>query len=234
MNNFLSPSEIADFAVNVGVKKANMSIINQFLLGILAGAELFTGNCLMIIALVERKITLSKLLRSWLVVYLGNLAGGVLVAYLISLSGQLNYTGGLLGGFTLKAAAGKVSLSFMNAFVLGILCNWLVCLAVWMSFGAKDGISKAVVIFFPIWLFVASGFEHSISNMYYISAGILAKFDSLYVNKAIELGTSQSVIDALNWRAMFTKNLLPVTLGNIIGGAGLVGLVYWFVYLRKN
>lgn len=276
MNNFLSPSEIADFAVNVGVKKANMSIINQFLLGILAGAfiafgsqaanmvahdiasvsmgkfisglifpaglmlvimagaELFTGNCLMIVALVEKKITLSKLLRSWLVVYLGNLAGGVLTAYLISWSGQLNYTGGLLGGFTLKAAAGKVSLSFMNAFVMGILCNWLVCLAVWMSFGAKDGISKAVVIFFPIWLFVASGFEHSIANMYYISTGILAKCDSLYVNKALELGTSQSAIDALNWGAMFTKNLLPVTLGNIIGGAGFVGIVYWFVYLRKN
>ncbi|MBQ7594378.1 MAG: formate/nitrite transporter family protein [Synergistaceae bacterium] len=274
--DFWAPGEIAAFASNVGVKKANLSIINQFLLGILAGAfiafgsqaanmathtiesvsigkfigglifptglilvimagaELFTGNCLMIIALVEKKITLSKLLRSWLIVYLGNLAGGVLVAYLISWSGQLNYTGGLLGGFTLKAAVGKVSLSFMNAFVLGILCNWLVCLAVWMSFGAKDGISKAVVIFFPIWLFVASGFEHSIANMYYISAGILAKCDSLYVNKALELGTSQSAIDALNWAAMFTKNLLPVTLGNILGGAGFVGLAYWFIYLKKK
>ena len=274
--DFWAPGEIAAFASNVGVKKANLSIINQFLLGILAGAfiafgsqaanmathtiesvsigkfigglifptglilvimagaELFTGNCLMIIALVEKKITLSKLLRSWLIVYLGNLAGGVLVAYLISWSGQLNYTGGLLGGFTLKAAVGKVSLSFMNAFVLGILCNWLVCLAVWMSFGAKDGISKAVVIFFPIWLFVASGFEHSIANMYYISAGILAKCDSLYVNKALELGTSQSAIDTLNWAAMFTKNLLPVTLGNILGGAGFVGLAYWFIYLKKK
>ena len=243
MTNFLSPSEIADFTVNAGVKKANLSIINQFILGLLAGAfiafgaqasniathtitdistakligglifpaglmmvimagaELFTGNSLMIISVLEKKITLLQLLRSWLAVYLGNLAGSVLIAALVSWSGQLNYTGGLLGGFTLKAAAGKISLSFIQAFVLGILCNWLVCLAVWMSFGAKDGISKAVCIFFPIWLFIASGFEHSIANMYYIPAGILSKCNSLYVSKALELGVSQSAIDSLSWAA---------------------------------
>ena len=272
MNNFLPPAEIADFTVNVGVKKANLTITNQFALGVLAGAfiafgaqaanivthtisdigiakligglifpaglmlvlmagaELFTGNSLMIIALAERRITLSQLLRSWLVVYSGNFAGSVLVALLISWSGQLNYTGGLLGGVTLKAAAGKVSLTFTQAFTLGILCNWLVCLAVWMSFGAKDGISKAVCVFFPIWLFVASGFEHSIANMYYIPAGILAK--SAYTANALELGVSQAAIDSLNWCTMFTRNLLPVTLGNILGGAGFVGCVYWFVYVR--
>lgn len=272
MNNFLPPAEIADFTVNVGVKKANLTITNQFALGVLAGAfiafgaqaanivthtisdigiakligglifpaglmlvlmagaELFTGNSLMIIALAERRITLPQLLRSWLVVYSGNFAGSVLVALLISWSGQLNYTGGLLGGVTLKAAAGKVSLTFTQAFTLGILCNWLVCLAVWMSFGAKDGISKAVCVFFPIWLFVASGFEHSIANMYYIPAGILAK--SAYTAKALELGVSQAAIDSLNWCTMFTRNLLPVTLGNILGGAGFVGCVYWFVYVR--
>lgn len=272
MNNFLPPAEIADFTVNVGVKKANLTITNQFALGVLAGAfiafgaqaanivthtisdigiakligglifpaglmlvlmagaELFTGNSLMIIALAERRITLPQLLRSWLVVYSGNFAGSVLVALLISWSGQLNYTGGLLGGVTLKAAAGKVSLTFTQAFTLGILCNWLVCLAVWMSFGAKDGISKAVCVFFPIWLFVASGFEHSIANMYYIPAGLLAK--SAYTAKALELGVSQAAIDSLNWCTMFTRNLLPVTLGNIFGGAGFVGCVYWFVYVR--
>ena len=271
---FSSPSEIADFTVNVGVRKANMSVINQFVLGILAGAfiafgaqasnmaahtisdistakfigglifpaglmlvlmagaELFTGNNLMIIALAEKQITLHKLLRSWIVVYLGNLAGSIFVAFLISWSGQLNYTGGLLGGLTLKTAAGKTSLPFTQAFVLGILCNWLVCLAVWSSFGAKEGISKAVCVFFPIWLFVASGFEHSIANMYYIPAGILAKCSASYITKALELGVSQSAIDSLNWCSMFTKNLLPVTLGNILGGAGFVGCVYWFVYRK--
>ena len=199
---------------------------------IMAGAELFTGNCLMIISLAERKITLSKLLSSWLVVYLGNLLGSVIVACLVSVSGQWNMTAGLLGGLTLKTAAAKISIGFTEAVTLGILCNWLVCLAVWMSFGAKDGISKAVCIFFPIWVFVASGFEHSIANMYYIPAGIMAKCNPSYVSKALETGASQAGIDALNWCSMFTRNLLPVTLGNIIGGAVFVGLAYWFTYLR--
>ena len=273
--NYLSPSEIADFTVNAGIKKANLSALNQFILGILAGAfiafgaqasnmathtiadvatakligglifpaglilvlmagaELFTGNNLMILALCERKITLIQLLRSWVVVYAGNLVGSVLIAILISWSGQLNYTGGLLGAVTIKAAAGKVALPFFPAVVLGVLCNWLVCLAVWTSFGAKDGISKAVCVFFPIWTFVASGFEHSVANMYYIAAGIFAKCHPSYVAKAIEAGASQSGIDALTWTSMFTGNLIPVTLGNIIGGAGFVGLVYWFVYKKK-
>ena len=272
----LTPSEIADFTVNAGIKKAGLTPAKQFLLGIMAGAfiafgaqaanvvthtisdvgtaklisglifpaglmlvlmagaELFTGNSLMILALLERKITLAKLLRSWLVVYLGNLAGGVLVAYLICWSGQLNYTGGLLGGITLKSAAGKISLTFIQALVLGVLCNWLVCLAVWTSFGAKDAIGKAVCVFFPVWVFVASGFEHSIANMYYITAGILAKSSPQFVAKAIEAGASQSGIDALNWCSMFTGNLVPVTLGNIIGGSVFVGVVYWFVYLNGN
>ena len=272
----LTPSEIADFTVNAGIKKAGLTPAKQFLLGIMAGAfiafgaqaanvvthtisdvgtaklisglifpaglmlvlmagaELFTGNSLMILALLERKITLAKLLRSWLVVYLGNLAGGVLVAYLIFWSGQLNYTGGLLGGITLKSAAGKISLTFIQALVLGVLCNWLVCLAVWTSFGAKDAIGKAVCVFFPVWVFVASGFEHSIANMYYITAGILAKSSPQFVAKALEAGASQSGIDALNWCGMFTGNLVPVTLGNIIGGSVFVGVVYWFVYLNGN
>ena len=274
MHNFLTPPEIADFTINVGVKKANLSFIQQLVLGILAGAfiafgaqastmathtisdvstakligglifpaglilvlmagaELFTGNCLMIMALAEKKITLSQLLRSWAVVYVGNLAGSILVALLVSWSGQLSYTSGLLGGVTLKAAAGKVSLPFTQAFVLGVLCNWLVCLAVWMSFGAKDGISKAVCVFFPIWLFIASGFEHSVANMYYIPAGLLAKCSPAFVSKALEAGVSQSAIDSLTWCSMFTRNLLPVTLGNVLGGAGMVGCVYWYVYKK--
>ena len=199
---------------------------------IMAGAELFTGNCLMIISLAERRITFTKLLSSWLVVYLGNFAGSLIVAYLVSLSGQWNMTGGLLGGLTLKTAAAKISLSFTEALTLGILCNWLVCLAVWMSFGAKDGVSKAACIFFPIWVFVASGFEHSIANMYYIPAGIIAKCNTSYVAKAVELGASQVGIDSLNVLRMFTRNLIPVTIGNIIGGCMFVGLAYWMIYLR--
>ena len=273
-NNFLSPPEIADLTVSIGVRKANLSTSAKFFLGILAGAfiafgaqaanlvthtitdtasakftaglifpaglimvimagaELFTGNCLMIVSMAERRITFAKLLLSWLIVYLGNFAGSLIVAWLVSLSGQWNLTGGFLGGLTIKAAAGKISLSFTEALTLGILCNWLVCLAVWMSFGAKDGVSKAVCIFFPIWVFVASGFEHSIANMYYIPAGIIAKSNPLYVSKALELGASQAGIDSLNYVSMFTRNLIPVTIGNIIGGCMFVGLAYWFIYLR--
>ena len=199
---------------------------------IMAGAELFTGNCLMIISLAERKITPAKLLSSWLVVYLGNFLGGLIVAGLVSFSGQWNITAGLLGGFTLKTAAAKISLAFTEAVTLGVLCNWLVCLAVWMSFGAKDAVSKAVCVFFPVWVFVASGFEHSIANMYYIPAGIIAKLNPSYVIKALELGASQTGIDSLNWITMFTRNLIPVTFGNIIGGCVFAGLAYWLVYLR--
>ena len=270
----LTPSEIAAKAITIGENKANLSCINQFLPGILAGAfiafgaeassmathtieaaniakfigglifpaglilvlitgaELFTGNSLMIISLAERKITLTKLLRSWLIVYIGNLAGSVLIALLINWSGQLDINSGLLGACTIKTAVNKISLDFSRAFVMGILCNWLVCLAVWMSFGADDFTGKVLAAFFPIWVFVASGFEHSIANMYYISAGIFAKCNLSYVNKALESGLSQSAINNLSWASMFGNNLLPVTLGNIIGGALFVGLAYWFIYRR--
>lgn len=271
---YSSPSDIADSAISIGVRKANLSTSAKFLLGILAGAfiafgaqaanlvthtitdsasakltaglifpaglimvimagaELFTGNCLMIISLAERRITFAKLLWSWLVVYAGNLFGSLIVAWLVSLSGQWNMTGGLLGGLTLKTAAAKVSLTFTESLTLGILCNWLVCLAVWMSFGAKDGVSKAACVFFPVWVFIASGFEHSIANMYYIPAGILAKSNPSYVSRALEIGASQTGIDSLNVVRMFTRNLIPVTIGNIIGGCMFVGLAYWYVYLR--
>ena len=172
------------------------------------------------------------MLRGWCLVYLGNLVGSVLVAFFVLRSGQLGYTGCLLGGFTLKLAVYKTALTFEKAFFMGILCNWLVCLAVWMAYGAGDVAGKILAIFFPIWLFVASGFEHSIANMYYIPAGILAKADPLFVEKALELGTSQQAIDALGWGSMFSANLLPVTLGNILGGALFVGLAYWIAYRR--
>ncbi|MDO4787110.1 MAG: formate/nitrite transporter family protein, partial [Fretibacterium sp.] len=139
---------------------------------------------------------------------------------------------GLLGGFTIKIAASKTGLPFGKAFVMGVLCNWLVCLAVGMAYGAKDVGGKILAIFFPIWLFVTSGFEHSIANMYYIPAGIMAKANPLYMDKALELGVSLQQMEALNWGSMFSVNLLPVTLGNILGGTLFVGLAYWFVYLK--
>lgn len=117
---------------------------------------------------------------------------------------------------------------------MGVLANWLVCMAVWLALAAKDATGKILAIFFPIWLFVTSGFEHSIANMYYIPAGIFAKSNSTWVQAAISMGVSVEKIDGLNWETFIFKNLLPVTLGNIIDGALLVGTVYWLCYLYSN
>lgn len=219
-------------SVGLGKSLAGALFATGLILVVVAGGELFTGNSLMVMALAERRITLRALLRSWFVVYLGNLIGSVLVAYLVLKTGQLKYTEGLLGGFTIKIAASKTGLIFRKAFIMGILCNWLVCLAVGMAYGAKDVAGKVLAIFFPIWLFVTSGFEHSVANMYYIPAGIMAKADPLFMDKALELGVTLQQMEALNWRSMFLANLLPVTLGNILGGTLFVGMAYWFAYLK--
>lgn len=202
------------------------------MLVILCGAELFTGNCLIVMGAAARRVTVGGMLRNWLYVYAGNLAGSLLVAFMIVHSGQLGSGNDLLAAVTIKIAAGKVDLSFIQALFLGILCNWLVCLAVWMATAAKDVSGKIWAVFFPILLFITSGFEHSIANMYYIPAGILAKRIPAYAQAAIELGVSSEHLDTLTWTAMWKNNLLPVTLGNILGGCILVGLAYWLLYAR--
>ena len=195
---------------------------------IVAGGELFTGNTLMVISAIKKKITVLSLLRNWFFVYLGNFLGAIGIMLLINVSGQLNLSDGTLGGYTIFIAANKVNLSFHSAFIFGVFCNWLVCLAVWMTSGAQDITGKILAIFFPIWLFVISGFEHSIANMYYIPAGILAK--SEYMNlRDYTIGA----YNALNWGSYFVRNLLPVTLGNIVGGALCIGVIYRFIYKEK-
>jgi formate/nitrite transporter len=221
-------------SVGLGKALAGALFTTGLMLVLVAGGELFTGNCLMIIACVEGKISPFSMFRSWICVYAGNLIGSVMLAALILGSGQLDYSGGLLGGFTLKLAAYKVGLPFTKAFFMGILCNWLVCLAVWMASAAGDIAGKLLAVFFPIWLFITSGFEHSVANMYYIPAGIMVKAAPLYVDQALKLGATLENIAFLNWGSFFLRNLIPVTLGNIVGGGLFVGLVYWFVYLRKK
>lgn len=199
------------------------------MLVVLAGGELFTGNTLIMAAVADKQVTLARMLRNWIIVYLGNLAGSLLIAYMINASGQLDSSAGLLGGMTIKIAAGKCGLSFLKAFVLGIMCNWLVCLAVWLSFGADTMSGKILGIFFPIWLFITSGFEHSVANMYYIPAGIMAKSNELYVTMS---GLSAEALAGLNIQNFLLANLLPVTLGNIVGGAGFVALAYFYAYKK--
>ncbi len=218
----------------VGKAVAGAIFTTGLMMVIVAGSELFTGNTLMVAALTQKRISLGGMLKNWITVYAGNFAGALLIAWLIYLSGQFDFTNGLLGGFTIKTAAYKVSLSFTKAFVMGILCNWLVCLAVWMAYGAKDMTGRLLAIFFPIWLFITSGFEHCVANMYYIPAGILAKSNPEWVRQAISLGSTAEKIQELNWPGFFLKNLIPVTLGNLIGGAVFTGMAYWFVYLKKE
>lgn len=204
------------------------------MLVVIAGGELFTGNTMIVAGVLERKVRLSAMLKNWFFVYLGNLIGSLFIAYLMMESGLFGSGADVLGAVTIKIAAYKVGLSFGQAFVLGILCNWLVCLAVWMAYGAKDMGGRILAIFFPIWLFVTSGFEHCVANMYYIPAGILAKSNPVFVDTATVLGLSSEALSRLNWGTFFVNNLLPVTLGNIIGGSLFVAAAYWLVYIKPQ
>lgn len=196
---------------------------------VLAGGELFTGNVLLLTSLAEKKITLSKMLRNWIIVYLANFAGSILIAWIVSQTGQWAGGADALGGMTVKIAAGKTALSFGPAFLLGILCNWLVCVAVWMAFASESFIGKIFGIFMPIWLFVLSGFEHSIANMYYIPAGLFAKANEAFVTAS---GAAPEALSSLTWSGFFVNNLIPVTLGNIVGGGVFVAMAYWYSFKK--
>lgn len=204
------------------------------MLVLVAGAELFTGNTMIIAGVLDKKVTLNAMLKNWVVVYLGNFVGSVFIAYMMVQSGLLSSGANVLGGITIKIAAYKVGLTFMQAFYLGIMCNWLVCLAVWMAAGARDIIGKLMAVFFPIWLFITSGFEHSVANMYYIPAGIMAKNTQAWADAAIALGVTPEKLGHLNWGTFAVNNLLPVTLGNIVGGGIFVAALYWYTYIRNG
>jgi formate/nitrite transporter len=199
------------------------------MLVILAGGELFTGNMLIITTVLDRRIRIRKMFLNWLLVYIGNFIGSVLIAWMMYYSGLFNSSAGLLGGITITIAASKTSLSFFAALILGVLCNMLVCFTVWTTYAAKDAAGKTLIIFFLILLFATSGFEHSVANMYYIPAGIFAKLNPQWL--AMSQASTQQIA-GLNWINLAIKNLIPVTLGNIIGGV-LVGFLYW-VSLGKN
>ncbi len=198
---------------------------------LIAGSELFTGNCLLVIPLMQKEVTIGGVLKNWIVVYLGNMVGGMAVAAVCVYSHEVSLFGNGVATSIISTAVGKVSMPFGDAFLKGIACNFLVCIAVWMAFAAKQVSSKIIGLFFPIMMFVLCGFEHSVANMYYVSAGLFAKGNATYLAAATEAGVDAS---NLTWGAMFAKNLLPVTLGNIIGGAVCVGLAYWFIYLKED
>lgn len=196
---------------------------------ILMGAELFTGNCLLSISVLDKKITVLQMLKNWITAYLGNFAGSVLVAFGCSGFGQMNYSGGGLAVYTIKLAVGKVSLPFVNALVLAFFCNVLVCFAVLCSLAAKDVFGRIMGTFLPIAFFVICGFEHCVANMYYVPAGIFASHIPVYAAAAAKAGLD---VSGLTWGNFLTGNLLPVTIGNILGGT-LVGAAMWFCHVHK-
>ena len=201
---------------------------------VLLGGELFTGNCLISMAVYDKKAKLKGMIRNLIIVYISNFIGAALMAWMINNCGQLNFSDGGAGAFTIKVALGKVGIDPMQAIVSGILCNVLVCLAIFMAATAKDVAGKCIAIFFPIFVFVISGFEHCVANMYYIPAGIFAAQNSLYAAKATELyGITVEQLSGINFGTMFS-NLIPVTIGNIIGGMVFVGLLYWYLYRKKE
>lgn len=255
---FLAPGEIAEATITIGVKKANHSTINMIILGILAGlyigfgghaditimqtfskidvgvskflggavfpiglllvivagAELFTGNCLMTMALVDKKISMKQMLKNWGLVYLGNFIGSIILAAALVFVGAYK-PGTPMAETAFSIATGKMTASVAQIIVKGIFANILVCLAVWMSFGAQDIASKAIAIWFPVMTFVMVGFEHSIANMFFLP---LAKFIGFDVS----------------WAQMWLHNIIPSTIGNIIGGAIIVSLLYYVVYIKPQ
>jgi formate transporter len=217
-----------------GVTKLLIGLV--FCLGlilvVIAGAELFTGNNLIIMAWADKHITTLQVLRNWTLVYIGNFIGSILTAGLMFLTKQYTFNGGAVGLTALNIAHGKTNLEFVQAIALGIMCNVLVCLAVWLCFSARTTTDKILSIIFPITAFVAAGFEHSVANMYFIPMGLFIKMGAP-TSFWQAIGKTAADFPTLTWGNFFIANLLPVTIGNIIGGSVLVGLVYWFIYIRK-
>lgn len=199
---------------------------------VFAGGELFTGDCLMIMGYLDKKFSMASMIKVLVLVYLSNLVGSVLVSFLINYSGQLSYSADKLGAYTIKVAYGKANMSFVAAFASGILCNIFVSIAVLMASAAKHIAGKVWAIFFPIMAFVVGGFEHCVANMYYIPAGMLAAQNPKFAAVAESAyGLTSDKLASINLSNMFVGNLLPVTLGNMVGAMLFVGVVLY--YARK-
>jgi formate/nitrite transporter len=212
---------------------AGLAFSLGLILVIVGGAELFTGNTLIVMAWASGAVGARLLLRNWLVVYLGNFAGAAATAALVFVSGQYAFGGGAVGATALATAQAKVGLDFVPAVALGVLCNALVCLAVWLTFSARTTADRILAIVPPIAAFVAAGFEHSVANMYFIPVALFIRAGAPEAFWAA-VGRTAADYPTLTWERFLVANLLPVTIGNVIGGALLVGAVYWFVYRRPR
>lgn len=199
------------------------------ILVVVGGAELFTGNNLIVMAWASRKVSTAELLRNWLIVYLGNFVGAGGTVAMVFATRQYAFADGAVGATALGTAVAKVNLDWLQAVALGMMCNILVCLAVWLSLSARSTLDRIAAVLFPITAFVASGFEHSVANMYFVPFGLLIKaLDPAFATASgIELSP-------LTWEGFLLNNLVPVTIGNIIGGSIFVAAVYWSIFLRPR
>jgi formate/nitrite transporter len=202
------------------------------ILVVIGGAELFTGNNMIVMAWASGKVRTGDLLSNWVIAFAGNFVGAIATAALCFYATQYTFGGGSVGLVALTTANDKTSLALVPAIALGILCNALVCLAVWMCYSARTSIDRILTIIPPIAAFVAAGFEHSIANIYFISIGLFIKAGAPETFWTA-IGKTAADFPALTWRNFFLANLVPVTFGNTIGGSVMVAAVYWFVYLRK-
>lgn len=230
-------SAAAHSVMNVGLSKLIAGCVFPvgLMMVILMRAELFTGDCMLVLGVKENTISAGRCISMLLTVYLGNLIGSVIIASLISLSGQFDYSSGALGAYTIKVAAGKTGISFVRGIASGIMCNILVCAAVLMAVSAKDITGKLFCCFFVILAFVISGFEHCVANMYYITAGLICKSNPVYLQIAKEMySLSDSALDNLDLWHFVSANLLPVTIGNIIGGMFFVAIPMYETETRKE
>ena len=200
------------------------------ILVVMAGADLFTGNILIITGVLAKQVKVKQMIRNWLIIYFTNLIGALIIVAIMYYSNLWNTNDYAMGGYALMVATKKASLGFWEALVRGIACNWLVCLGVWLGVAGKDAVSKIIGIYVPVMAFVASGFEHAIANMYFLPFGLLMKANDSVVT-ASKLG---SAVDHLNWYNVIVNNFIPVTIGNIIGGALFVGAFYYWIYLKPN
>ncbi len=265
---YLTPAEITEYTIGVGIQKTGRGNLEVLLMAILAGmyiamgalasstashaitnqglaklvagtvfpiglmfvvingGDLFTGNCLIFVAVMDKKVKLGHFAKNLAIVFLGNFLGAVALAWIEANGGMFNMTNGLLGASTIVTAVAKTNMSFGRAFILGILCNLFVCGGIWMIHGATDVPGKLLAAFFSILAFIISGGEHIVANMYYIPAGILARSNPLFVELAkvspVQLGN-------LTWKGFLINNAIPVALGNILGGT-LIGAMYYVIY----
>jgi formate/nitrite transporter len=236
----------ANLATKIGSMDQAATSGGQFLFGavfsvglmlvVIAGSELFTGNAMaLFISACNGQAGWGGLAKNWVVVYIANFVGSLLLVYIVYYGGYWGNATAIsaMGVKALTIAQGKLTLTWSQAFMRGILCNWLVCLAVWMAFAAKDIVGKIFAIFFPIMAFVSSGFEHSVANMFFIPMGIIiAKGAPAAAATALKMDPA-AMLNVFSYKTLFMANLIPVTLGNIVGGSLCVGFLYWLVYMKK-